>query len=395
MDYNRLHQTLIALHRPAHWRWWQVAAIVIVLATTAGLPSLWAAGNAGVGLALAAGYLLFVALDGALLAALPRWHLSFGPVQPPLLALAVVRWLAGLAAALTGRWLPPAWPLAALGGGYLLLSGLAVYGCVVEPFRLTVTELELRSPKLAGLPRPLRLLHLSDLHMERPTPRDERVLALAAELTPDLILLTGDYLNLSYTEDDAAIAHARRWLSRLHAPLGVYAVLGTPEVDVRQRAHDVFADTGVRLLGNETVGVAVGGREIALIGVTCERDLDIDRAGLEAALRHVPQGAFTILLYHIPDLMPEAVVRGIDLYLAGHTHGGQWRLPGYGAVITSSAYGKRYEMGHYVEGQTHLYVSRGLGLEGLAAPRARFLCPPEVVWLTLRGGRSFEVEERR
>ncbi|MBC8450309.1 MAG: metallophosphoesterase, partial [Chloroflexi bacterium] len=60
-----------------------------------------------------------------------------------------------------------------------------------------------------------------------------------------------------------------------------------------------------------------------------------------------------------------------------------WRLPVYGAVITSSAYGKRYEMGHYVEGDTQLYVSRGLGLEGLAAPRARFLCPPEVVLVTL------------
>ena len=384
MDYNRLHQTLIALHRPAYWRWWQVAAVVIVLATTAGLPGLWAAGHAVVGLALAAGYLLFVALDGALLAALPRWHLSFGPVQPPLLALAVVRWLASLAAALVSLWLPPAWPLAAMGGVHLLLSGLAVYGCVVEPFRLTLTRLEVSNPKLSGLPRPLRLLHLSDLHMERPTPRDERVLALAAELAPDLILLTGDYLNLSYTEDDAAIAHARRWLSRLHAPLGVYAVLGTPEVDVRRRADDVFADTGVRLLGNEIVGVAVGGQQIALVGVTCERDLSVDRCGLEAALRQVPQGAFSILLYHMPDLMPEAAARGIDLYLTGHTHGGQWRLPGYGAVITSSAFGKRYEMGLYVEGQTHLYVSRGLGLEGLAAPRARFLCPPEAVLVTLK-----------
>ena len=384
MDYNKLHQTLIALHKLAHWRWWRVAAVVIVLAATAGLLGFGASGMVSAGLVLAAGYLLFVVMDGALLAALPRRRLSFGPVQPPLLALAVVRWLASLAAALVSLWLSPVWPLAALLVFHVVLSGLAVYGCAVEPFRLTLTRLEVSSPKLAMLPRPLRILHLSDLHMERPTPREERVLTLAAELAPDLILLTGDYLNLSYADDDTAVAHARQWLSRLCAPLGVYAVLGTPEVDVRHRADELFANTGVRLLRNEAAPVAAGGQAITLVGVTCERAPDVDRAALEAARRDVPDSAFTILLYHIPDLMPQAVARGIDLYLAGHTHGGQWRLPVYGAVITSSAYGKRYEMGHYVEGDTQLYVSRGLGLEGLAAPRARFLCPPEVVLVTLQ-----------
>ncbi len=384
MDYNKLHRMLIVLHKLARWRWWQVTIVVIVLAAAAGLTGFGATGDSNMGLMLAAGYLLFVGLDAALLAALPRLHLSFGPVQPPLLALAAVRWLTSCAAALAGLWLPPVWPFAALLACHLILSGLAVYGCMVEPFRLTLTRLEVSSPKLAGLRQPLRILHLSDLHMERATPRDERVLALAAELSPDLVLLTGDYLNLSYADDDTAVAHARKWLSRLAAPLGVYAVLGTPEVDVRHRADDVFANTGVRLLSNEAVLVEAGDQQITLLGVTCERDLSVDRAGLEATLRDVPSSAFTILLYHIPDLMPEAVARGIDLYLAGHTHGGQWRVPGYGAVITSSVYGKRYEMGHYVEGSTQLYVSRGLGLEGLAAPRARFLCPPEVVLLTLR-----------
>jgi len=384
MDYNRLHRMLIGLHKLARWRWWQVTIVVIALAAAAGLAGFGATGDSNMGLMLAAGYLLFAGLDAALLAALPLLHLSFGPVQPPLLALAAVRWLASCAAALAGLWLPPVWPFPALLAFHLILSGLSVYGCMVEPFRLTLTRLEVSSPKLARLRQPLRILHLSDLHMERATPRDQRVLALAAQLVPDLILLTGDYLNLSYADDDRAVAHAREWLSCLAAPLGVYAVLGTPEVDVRHRADDVFANSGVRLLRNEAVLVEAGDQQIALLGVTCQRDLSVDRAGLEATLRDVPGSAFTILLYHIPDLMPEAMALGVDLYLAGHTHGGQWRVPGYGAVITSSVYGKRYEMGHYVEGSTQLYVSRGLGLEGLAAPRARFLCPPEVVLLTLR-----------
>jgi hypothetical protein len=83
--------------------------------------------------------------------------------------------------------------------------------------------------------------------------------------------------------------------------------------------------------------------------------------------------------------MPEAAALGVDLYLAGHTHGGQWRLPGFGAILTSSRYWKRYEAGLYCQGKTHMYVSRGLGLEGFGAPRARFFCPPEVVNVAFGG----------
>jgi predicted MPP superfamily phosphohydrolase len=386
MNYNVLHRTLIALHRLAGWSWLLVAAAVLGLAGVLALLGL-AVGGALIAYAAVA-FLLFVGLDGALLGLLPRLALSFGPVQPALLALAAVRWLIGLIGLVAALWLAPFWVLPAVFVVHVALSLLVAYACFVEPFRLTVTRLEVRSPKLAGLDRPLSVLHLSDLHMERPTRRDRRILRLAEELAPDLILLTGDYLNLSYTDDDLAVASAREWLSLLRAPLGVFAVLGTPEVDVRHRVDDVFVGTGVRLLRNEAATVSPGGSAITLLGVTCERDGYSDLAGLEAAVSQVPEGAFTILLYHLPDLMPEAVVRRIDIYLAGHTHGGQWRLPGYGALITSSAYGKRYEMGRYVEGDTLLYVTRGLGLEGLAAPRARVLCPPEVLLLSLEATRD-------
>jgi len=385
MDYyNRLHTALLSLHKLAAWPLWRVITAVLLLVLTAGLLGAATGHTVGLGLALGLGLLLFVASDALLLAALPRLHLSYGPVQPPLLALAVVRWLASLVAALLLLILPTIWPAVLLGASHVLLSVLAIYGCMIEPFHLTLTRLDLSHPKLTALSRPLRILHLSDLHMERPTRRDEEVLALAADLAPDMIVVTGDYPNLSYTDDDIAIGYARQWLGRLDAPLGVYAVLGTPEVDVRHRMDDLFGGTGVRLLRNEAIPVMAGDQVVTLVGVTCEREPVQDCEALDAVLSETPPVGFTVLLYHMPDLMPEAAARGIDLYLAGHTHGGQWRVPGYGAVITSSVYGKRYEMGHYVEGATQLYVSRGLGMEGLAAPRARFLCPPEVVLLILR-----------
>ena len=383
MDYNSLHRTLISLQKLASWRWWQVSGVLLLLALSAGLAGAGVAEDVRWGLAIGAGFLLFTLLDGALLGALPRLHFSFGPVQPPLLALAALRWLVCIILAPLLLVSLALWPLAVLTALQVMLSALVIYGCVVEPSRLTLTRLEVSHVKLAGMSRPVRILHLTDLHMERPTPRDSRVLELAADLSPDLILLTGDYLNLSYADEDIAIGYARDWLSRLDAPLGVYGVLGTPEVDLRHRSEEVFAGTGVRWLRNEAVRVEVAGQPIFLVGVTCDRDPQADCATLDAALQGLPAEAFTILLYHIPDLMPEAAERGIDLYLSGHTHGGQWRVPFYGAVLTSSVYGKRYEMGHYVERATGLYVSRGLGMEGLAAPRARFLCPPEVVLVTL------------
>jgi hypothetical protein len=71
--------------------------------------------------------------------------------------------------------------------------------------------------------------------------------------------------------------------------------------------------------------------------------------------------------------------------LSGHTHGGQVRIPGMGAVYPSSLYGKRFEAGRYLLDRMTLYVSRGIGMEGLGAPRVRFLCPPEITLWEISG----------
>jgi uncharacterized protein len=82
--------------------------------------------------------------------------------------------------------------------------------------------------------------------------------------------------------------------------------------------------------------------------------------------------------------MPIVKNSNIDLYLCGHTHGGQIRLPFYGAIVTSSVTGKEFEKGLYSTGRTNLYVSAGVGLEGKSAPRMRLLCRPEAIFWTIR-----------
>jgi predicted MPP superfamily phosphohydrolase len=100
-------------------------------------------------------------------------------------------------------------------------------------------------------------------------------------------------------------------------------------------------------------------------------------------LELAPVNSAKILLYHSPELMPLVQQYPVDLYLCGHTHGGQVRIPGYGAILTSSSTGKQYEMGPYTEQNTTLYISRGIGLEGLSAPRMRLFCRPEIILFTL------------
>lgn len=330
-------------------------------------------------LAVAAAAALFLAADWLMLALLPVKGRSWGPVTPSLLGLTLLRVFLSWPVALLGDWLL-ALPLLIL--LEIAVSVAATYATWIEPFRLTVTRQQLQLP---GWPAeaPLRILHISDLHFERFSTREAALLEQVEKLQPDLILLTGDYLNLSSVYNAEAQQETRKLLGRLHAPLGVYAITGSPPVDVPQIVPRIFANLDIRWLDDEALPIAWRDVTFWLLGVRCSTNLERDGAALERLKRQVPAGMPSLLLYHSPDLMPEAARQGITLYLAGHTHGGQLRLPLYGALLTSSQWGKRYEMGRYQQDYTTLYVSRGLGMEGLGAPRARFLSPPEIILWTV------------
>jgi hypothetical protein len=341
--------------------------------------------------------LAFTLLDWASLALLPRLKRSFGPVTPPLLALAFVRTALTFTAGLL--WDTQA-ALLLSAGVNLAISATSLYATWIEPFRLEATEIELRSSKLnsgadAGQRKyrvatpnpcptgstPLRLLHITDLHVERITSREEKLLQLVEVLAPDVTVLTGDYLNLEYVYDSTAQSETRDLLARLcdltRGP--VYAITGSPPVDRRDVVPAIFERLPITWLQDEVGKLHLKGCTLWIVGLNCTRRREEDASRLRRLLDDNPGRGFTLLLYHSPDLMPEAVELDVDLYLCGHTHGGQIRLPFLGALITSSDFWKRYEMGRYNEGPTTLYVNRGLGMEGMGAPRARFLAPPEVV----------------
>jgi hypothetical protein len=380
---------LLLTEKPGEWAPWAVAPLPLALAAGGGLAWAAVAGDDAWAWAVGLGLLAFALADWGLLALLPRRELSFGTVQPPFLLLSLFRGAIVLVALpLAGHW-----PLATLSALFLVQVGiwaLMAHGTLVEPFRVQTTVLQLSSPRLINPGSPLHLVQLSDLHVERLSRRERVLPSLVAGLAPDLLLLTGDFLNTSYNDDPRALADLQTLLAQLHATCGIYAIWGTVEVDLRDFLRPTLTNLGMHVLEDEAVEVAVDGHHLWLVGLSCTRDLAAAGATLRSLLAQTPPDAYTLLLFHTPDLMPQAAALGVDLYLAGHTHGGQWRLPGFGAILTSSRCWKRYEAGHYCDGSTHMYVSRGLGMEGFGAPRARFFCPPEVVSVTLSGAHAEE-----
>lgn len=337
---------------------------------------------------------VFAMLDWALLTALPGLGLSFGPVGLPLLGITGIRMMLALSLAWLWRLIVSnsvnltSWRSAFTGLILLWLLHVGVLaaeieGMYFEPFDLSITELNVSGPPLLS-DRPLRIVQLSDLHIERITKREREIIERINDLEPDIIVLTGDYLNTSYTFDPIAQHDARSLLAQLQAPYGVYAVIAKP-VDPPEVTSTLFDDLDITLLDDQLRSLSFEGGELYLVGVTYTKFLERERdeAALSSLMAQVPQEGYSLLLYHTPDIVAAAAKEDVNLYLAGHTHGGQVRLPFYGAIITASEFGKKYEQGRYTVGSTTLYVSRGLGMEGRGAPRVRFMCPPEIVVVNL------------
>lgn len=314
------------------------------------------------------GFFLF---DWALLELLPRFGKSFGPAKPPVTLLAAGRSLAALL-----PW-PVNLPLQLMG------TALVVYGFWIEPHRVHVTRQVLISPKLRPETK-FRVLHLGDLHIERVTRRETQLNELVKNLHPDLILFSGDFLNLSYLKDIQAQQDTRSILKEWNAPLGVFAVKGSPAVDLDESVAAVLDGLDIKLLDPEIVRLPVGADTIRIAGLTCSHKPFVDFPLLQHMIPQSPN-SFTILLYHSPDLAPQAADLGIDLHLAGHTHGGQVCIPGFGALVTGSLYGRRFQSGRYTIRDLVLYITRGIGMEGAGAPRVRFMCPPEIILWEISG----------
>lgn len=254
--------------------------------------------------------------------------------------------------------------------------GSCVYGSQLEANWLEVKRLSLAVRHLPAAAEGLRLVQLSDFHLQPITQLDHlrHAIALANSLDPDLTVLTGDYVT-DRADDIRELAPA---LGELNARLGVFACLGN---------HDLWTDralvtaqleaAGLPVLVNRGVDLPVGAGTLRLAGLD---DAWSGQPDLAAALAGCPAEAPALLLAHEPDFADLwSQDRRVAVQLSGHSHGGQVRLPGRGALALPP-YGQKYDYGLYRVGGTWLYTNAGLGL---ATPGLRLNCRPEVTEITL------------
>ena len=254
------------------------------------------------------------------------------------------------------------------------------WGSFIQPKILTVKPYAI---DLDTGTRTLRIALISDLHLGpyKGAEWSAKVAARINTLSPDLVIIDGDIVTIPAGIDELAP------LKNIRAKFGVYAILGNWDyrvgaVDVRKQ----LGSYGIKMLVNRSVPIDVpidlpsanGQKSIRLIGMD---DYWFGKPDWKKALAEVPADAVTLVAVHNPDIIGEAELRGIDLVLAGHTHGGQIRLPWIGAVPQISlVYGNRFDHGLFTVGRTRLFITPGVGESGA---RARLFSTPEISFVTL------------
>jgi predicted MPP superfamily phosphohydrolase len=263
----------------------------------------------------------------------------------------------------------------ALGGGMLAATSyLAINDESQDP---VVDRVPIRLKNLHPALEGFTILQMTDLHLYPLTqpPLIEKSVAMANSLNPDLVVLTGDYV----WQILEAIDELAPILAGLNARYGVYSTLGN---------HDYWLDAdvisatleaaGLPVLVNQGLTIQQGGGSFYLAG------LDDGWSGnpdLDATLEGAKPDDRVILLCHEPDLADPISIDGrVDLQLSGHTHGGQIRIPGIGALILPYL-GRKYDFGLYEVNNMLLYTNRGIGV--ISEP-VRYNCPPEITQFVLQ-----------
>ncbi len=269
--------------------------------------------------------------------------------------------------------------------GALAVAGFA-YAMLYEQFALRVKELHLVFPNLPSAFDGYTLLHISDLHLTKLGLLERRAMEILSRREVEGCVVTGDI-----TANPRASDIFRRICSAIPHNGPILAVLGNSE-HKPWLDEDVLIEAltfeGLEILSNRSTTLTRGGDSISVVGVD---DAYSRRSDLDAAFEGVDPGDFILFLTHSPCVTPDAIKRGADLILAGHTHGGQVRLPGLGMLWTHMHHNQALNDGLYdsrrIERLTGveaphsiLFVNRGIGTSRL---HIRFLCPPEIVYITL------------
>ena len=249
-----------------------------------------------------------------------------------------------------------------------------------QSLRVQQVEAELKLARLPPALDGLTVVQVSDTHFAPCYRREffEAVADLAAGWDADLVVFTGDLL-----DDVATLPWVEPVLGRLRGRLGQFAILGNHDYNLRPgRARRSLRAAGFADLDARWVALdgPTPGARIALGGTSEPWGPRLDPEAM-------PEADFRIVLSHSPDQFPRLAARGVDLVLAGHNHGGQVRVPGFGPLLMPSRYSRHFDRGFFRSGDSILYVNQGVG----GKHPIRIGCHPEVTRFTLRSARPAPV----
>jgi predicted MPP superfamily phosphohydrolase len=220
-----------------------------------------------------------------------------------------------------------------------------------------------------------RMLHLADLHIDCLDGLAEIVAERVRGLEADLCVMTGDYRFRLQGPCDSVYLGLRTILPSIRATRGIVGILGNhDEADIAVELENL----GIRMLVNDAVAIEKEGSRLWVLGVDDPHSPGC--CDLAGPLATVPPDAFKVLLAHSPEIYCEASLAGIHLYLCGHTHAGQIRLPGIGALLVNSACPRSYAQGRWQHGAMLGYTSAGAGCALLPV---RYNCAPEITLIEL------------
>ncbi len=275
----------------------------------------------------------------------------------------------------------------AVGGAPFVACG---YGFLFGRLDFETSFVRLKLDRLPGSFEGFRIAQLSDIHISpfMGTREIRKVVGMTNALKADLVVLTGDYV----TWDPTAQGTVVEALSGLAAPYGIYGCLGNHEMWTHTQASitRLFAAQGTKILRQQRAPIQVGNESLNLIGVDFQthRGMERHRVGyvrgyLEGVHRLIDPESVNILLSHNPNTFDEAAARGIDLSLAGHTHGGQISLEFISPELSPARLFTPYVEGYFRKPGGQLYVNRGIGTIGVPI---RFDAPPEITVFELTRG---------
>ena len=262
-----------------------------------------------------------------------------------------------------------------------IITGDGLFRTVYD-FRVYRVELVLNS--LPAALDGITIAQLSDIHSgsfpdNKPM---KEVLRILQELKPDIITITGDYVN--FKPDELSVTFNE--LAQLSAPLGVYGSLGNHDHYMTDLQHallkNTISKTGIQLLVNDSVNIPVHNTFLN-IAATDNTGFNQHFANIDKAISKCHSDTSTILLAHDPTFWDAEILskKPIDLMLAGHTHGGQIGIQFAGLEISPAQFVYKRWAGLYNEGHQYLYVNRGIGTVG---PPIRIGINPEITLFTLR-----------